>query len=111
MNRETKGDVIKNGKTKNGECEDAEGLMQEEEKEGDGEEEGLMESEKEEKRENGEKEGEEDGLMEMEKEEKEEEGLMEGALARYIVTRWSTPRIELVCEFLFLKKTNFILYS
>ena len=65
MNRETKGDVIKNGKTKNGECE-----------------------------ENG-----------------EEEGLMEGALARYIVTRWSTPCIELVCEFLFLKKTNFILYS
>ena len=43
--------------------------------------------------------------------EEEEEGLMEGALARYIVTRWSTPRIELVCEFLFLKKTNFILYS
>ena len=36
---------------------------------------------------------------------------MEGALARYIVTRWSTPCIELVCEFLFLKKTNFILYS
>ena len=99
MNRETKGDVIKNGKTKNGECEeDAEALMQEEEKEGDGEEEGLMDSEKEEK---GEK----------EKKEEEEEGLMEGALARYIVTRWSTPCIELVCEFLFLKKTNFILYS
>ena len=92
MNRETKGDVIKNGKTKNGECEeDAEALMQEEEKEGDGEEEGLMEREKEKK--------------------EEEEGLMEGALARYIVTRWSTPCIELVCEFLFLKKTNFILYS
>ena len=74
--------------------------MQEEEKEGDGEEEGLMDSEKEEKREKEKKEKEE-----------EEEGLMEGALARYIVTRWSTPRIELVCEFLFLKKTNFILYS
>ena len=89
--------MIKNGKTKNGECEeDAEALMQEEEKEGDGEEEGLMERETEEKR---------------EKEKEEEEGLMEGALARYIVTRWSTPCIELVCEFLFLKKTNFILYS
>ena len=97
MNRETKGDVIKNGKTKNGECEeDAEGLMQEEEKEG--EEEGLMEMETEEKREKKEK-------------EEEEEGLMEGALARYIVTRWSTPCIELVCEFLFLNKTNFIFYS
>ena len=72
--------------------------MQEEEKEGDGEEEGLMDSEKKEKR-------------EKEKKEEEEEGLMEGALARYIVTRWSTPRIELVCEFLFLRKTNFILYS
>ena len=51
----------------------------------------------------------------MQEEEKEgdgeEEGLMEGALARYIVTRWSTPCIELVCEFLFLKKTNLILYS
>ena len=89
--------MIKNGKTKNGEFEeDAEALMQEEEKEGDGEEEGLMERETEEKR---------------EKEKEEEEGLMEGALARYIVTRWSTPCIELVCEFLFLKKTNFILYS
>ena len=78
--------------------------MQEEEKEGDGEEEGLMEREKKNEEEKREKEEEEKG-------EKEEEGLMEGALARYIVTRWSTPCIELVCEFLFLKKTNFILYS
>ena len=54
---------------------------------------------------------EEEEKEEEEKGEKEEEGLMEGALARYIVTRWSTPCIELVCEFLFLKKTNFILYS